>query len=448
MGACSILPEGYAPRKPRSSPLYLMLDAHFETFREDYEKRFRKRYGWWRPVTDEVVGKFLQCGDPHYGFARVRCPECGAEYLRPFSCKCRGFCPSCSKRKSLDLAAFLEEDLFRPVGHRHWVWSIPRILRSRFLYHRELLPKLSWCAWQSVTTLVHEALGRDDVFPGGILVPQTFGGMANWNPHVHGLLTEVCWDREGNAYPMPDIGAEELHALEQLFSAMVFGMLLDQERVSPELVEKMRSWKHSGFSVYCDTVIDAEDSKGLKTLSEYISRAPFSLERMTFAEDSDMVLYRGEHFHSGLGRNFEVTDPLEWIARITSHIPRKGAKQVIYYGAYSQAWRGRERRQGILPKPGDDSRPGHRKVSSSSRQRWAALLKKVWDIDALKCPECGSRMKVISIIEQPSVVRRILEHLGLWEDPRPPPRPPELVCEPDADYVPWQDDVPEMEIGW
>ncbi|MBD3370381.1 hypothetical protein GF402_08475 [Candidatus Fermentibacteria bacterium] len=27
--------------------------------------------------------------------ARVRCPECGAEYLRPFSCNRRGFCPSC-----------------------------------------------------------------------------------------------------------------------------------------------------------------------------------------------------------------------------------------------------------------------------------------------------------------------------------------------------------------
>ena len=40
------------------------------------------------------------------------CPKCGAEYLRAFSCKCRGFCPSCSKRKSLDLAIFLEEELY------------------------------------------------------------------------------------------------------------------------------------------------------------------------------------------------------------------------------------------------------------------------------------------------------------------------------------------------
>ena len=47
---------------------------------------------------------------------------------------------------------------------------------------------------------------------------------------------------------------------------------------------------------------------------------------------------------------------------------------------------------------------------------WAILLKKVWDIDALRCPKCGGRMKAISVIERPSVIRRILDHLELWEE--------------------------------
>ncbi|MCK4505016.1 MAG: transposase [Candidatus Aegiribacteria sp.] len=136
----------------------------------------------------------------------------------------------------------------------------------------------------------------------------------------------------------------------------------------------------------------ADDINGRKTLSEYISRAPFSLERMSFNEDSDTVLYRGEHFHLTLARNFDVSDPLEWITHVTSHIPRKGAKQVIYYGSYSQAWRGRERRQGILPTAATEEEPASMKDRSSCsrrrRQLWAVLLKKVWDIDALKCPQC------------------------------------------------------------
>ena len=42
---------------------------------------------------------------------------------------------------------------------------------------------------------------------------------------------------------------------------------------------------------------------------------------------------------------------------------------------------------------------------------WVILFKKVWDIDALRCPMCGGRMKAISVIEHPSVIRRILEYL-------------------------------------
>ncbi len=56
-------------------------------------------------------------------------------------------------------------------------------------------------------------------------------------------------------------------------------------------------------------------------------------------------------------------------------------------------------------------------------------------------------MKIISFIEQPSVIRRILKYLELWKDPRLPPEPLEIVCQPDADYVPWKDDVPEIEAG-
>ncbi|MCD4776601.1 MAG: transposase zinc-binding domain-containing protein [Candidatus Aegiribacteria sp.] len=170
--------------------------------------------------------------------------------MRALSCKCRRFCPSCSKRKSLDLSAFLEEELFRPVPHRHWVWNIPKMLRLHFLHHRKLLPMLCRCAWDSLSIFLHEALDRRDVFPGGILVPQTFGGMANWNPHVHALITDTCWDREGNCYPMPEIDTTDIKGIEKLFADLVCKMLLEEGMISEQLVENMNSWKHSGFNVY------------------------------------------------------------------------------------------------------------------------------------------------------------------------------------------------------
>jgi hypothetical protein len=91
VGAFYVYPDEYRSRQPNSNPLCRLLDSLYKEFRDVYDERFSKRYGYWRPVTDEVVHKYLQCGDPQYGFARIRCKECGTEYLRAFSCKCRGF---------------------------------------------------------------------------------------------------------------------------------------------------------------------------------------------------------------------------------------------------------------------------------------------------------------------------------------------------------------------
>jgi hypothetical protein len=45
--------------------------------------------------------------------------------------------------------------------------------------------------------------------------------------------------------------------------------------------------------------------------------------------------------------------------------------------------------------------------------RWAALLQRVFEVDALRCPRCGSTMRLLAAIEDPEVARRILECLEL-----------------------------------
>jgi len=91
--------QPYRARRPRASPLWRCLSGHFDSFLEGYEERYRPSYGHLRPVIPEVVGKFMGCGDYSRGFARVRCDHCTTEYLLPFSCKGRWFCPSCHQKK-------------------------------------------------------------------------------------------------------------------------------------------------------------------------------------------------------------------------------------------------------------------------------------------------------------------------------------------------------------
>ncbi len=70
---------------------------------------------------------------------------------------------------------------------------------------------------------------------------------------------------------------------------------------------------------------------------------------------------------------------------------------------------------------------------------WAALIKLVYEIDPLKCPDCGGTMKIIALIDhnrQPEVVERILRHCGLLQEPKgraPPATPVATTREPSYD---------------
>jgi hypothetical protein len=56
----------------------------------------------------------------------------------PFSCKGRGFCPSCGGRHMADTAAHLVDRVLSRVPLRQWVLSLPFGLRYRLAFDREL----------------------------------------------------------------------------------------------------------------------------------------------------------------------------------------------------------------------------------------------------------------------------------------------------------------------
>ncbi len=62
------------------------------------------------------------------------------------------------------------------------------------------------------------------------------------------------------------------------------------------------------------------------------------------------------------------------------------------------------------------------------RMTWAILIKSVYEVDPLECPNCGGKMKIISFIEkcQPTVIERILRRCGMWKETkqRPPQKNP------------------------
>ena len=126
----------YHPRHPRDSPLYALVEDHFDYFERIYDDTYQQEYGFWRPVIRQVIDKYLDCADLHCGFARVRCRWCAHEYLLAFSCKGRYFCPSCHQKRVLSFAPWATQQVLQPVAHSQYVFTIPKMLRCYFKYDR------------------------------------------------------------------------------------------------------------------------------------------------------------------------------------------------------------------------------------------------------------------------------------------------------------------------
>lgn len=185
--------NAYTSRNPQNSGYFQCVQNHFEDLEMIWEERYQSQYGFFRPYVREVIYRYLDCGDLHLGFARVRCESCGHEYLLPFSCKRRHFCPSCHQKRVVEFGQWLCEEVLKHVPHRQWVFSIPKRLRIYFMFHRRLLAKLSRCAWKILCTYLKAGVADTKAVPGGVVAVHTFGDFQNFNPHLHIIATDGCF---------------------------------------------------------------------------------------------------------------------------------------------------------------------------------------------------------------------------------------------------------------
>jgi hypothetical protein len=201
--------------------------------------------------------------------------------------------------------------------------------------------------------------------------------------------------------------------LAEIFTREVLAFLVGKELLSPEWAEHLLSWRHTGFSVH--SLVRAKTKPEAERVGQYMIRPLLALERLCFLEKEGQVGYRW-------GREAteqETMDYLEFIARVTSHIPDKGQVMVRYYGLYANAHRGKARKAGLSPLALRISEEELKPVPSKG---WAALIRKVYEVDPMLCPKCGGTMKAVAFLTEYAVVDRIIEHLRLtFVADRPPP---------------------------
>lgn len=447
----------YRSRDHEASPFFKIVRDRFDEFERAYPERYQELCGYWRPVIRSSIDKFLKCGDLKEGFARVRCPDCKEEFFVAFSCRQRSCCPSCDQKRALLLAYRLKDEVLAEAPHRQWVFTIPKRLRVYFRYDRKLLGRFCRAAYDTVCDVFGLEIDSECGVPAMVGAVQTFGDLIHWHPHIHAIVADGVFTESGYFVHIPDIWK---HRAAEFWQERVFGLLLDEMKINEAVAAGMRGWRHSGFSVDNSVRLEAGDHTGMQRLVEYIARCPFSLARMVKLTKDGKILYRAAHprclpfplsgdttLMAGIPRNFEVYDPLDFLAEVTQHIPNRGEHQIRYYGFYSNKSRGMREKKTMTAAPALGMPENDTSYRRKCRMTWAALIKCVYEVDPLKCPKCGGEMKIVGFIEEAAVIEKILRHTStklsagcnLWKES--PPRAPPAMChaqpvlaEPALDY--------------
>jgi hypothetical protein len=388
-------PAGYERRRPEASALYEVVRAGLESFlaRARAQDRTVPRF------VERELRAYLGCGILAHGFVRVRCDACRAERLVAFSCKGRGFCPSCGGRRMADTAAHLVDRVLPEVPIRQWVLSLPFALRYRLAYDArlacEVLSLFVRAVFASLRRRARRKWGVRRGQCGAVTFVQRFGDALNLNVHFHSLVLDGVYEPDSDGAvrfrPLPPpadaevervarrvarslarllerrgLGpeadpaeADPLPAEDPLLAALYAASVAGRAATGPRagrrvvrlgdridaedlpLVEGERCTTVGGVSLHANVAVPARDRLRLERLGRYAARPPVATERLSRMEDG-RLLYRLKHRWRD-GTTHVVFEPLELLERLAALVPPPRFHLVRYHGILGPCASARDR---------------------------------------------------------------------------------------------------------
>ncbi len=456
----------YVRHDPARSVLYRSVAAELPGFFERHREHPIPHFA------AQELREFLRCGVLEHGFLRLRCDACKAERLVAFSCKRRGFCPSCGGRRMADTAAHLVDRVWPRVPVRQWVLTLPYALRYRCAYDAKLTSEVLRAFARALFAELRRRIRREHGVHaeqcGAVTFLQRFGSAMNLNLHFHTLALDGAFVYEAHsgrrlefielAAPAGDDVARVLAGTARRLRRLLEARLQDADDDTLARDEPLLAWlaqaslrtriatgpeagqrwrrlgdrvepgegnrdaagadraiaRHHEMSLHAEISVPANDRRRLERLCRYVARPPIANDRLRELPDGRLALQLKTRWRDGT--THILLEPRDLIDRLVPLIPPPRAHQVRYHGILAP---GASLRSRVVPEPDEAAvgggvtqrkeRPGCEDVVARVRRlRWAVLLQRVFAVDALRCPGCGETLRLLAAIEDAAVARAIL----------------------------------------
>ena len=469
----------YAPRDPSRTVLYTVIADHLETFLASCEAD-PDASGLPAYVQREFYA-YLQCGILAHGFLRLGCDTCPKALLLPFSCKRRGFCPSCAARRMAQTAAHLVVRVLPWVPTRPWVVSVPIPLRYWMAASRDLTAQVhtiirTTIGQYDVNQAVQRGSERGTVSPGSVTCIQRFGSALHVNVHDHLLFLEgVSLDRtdqsckprflQGEPPTDTDIAAvvqkishriirklcqlgyleaggetavatgydplgEDAPALARTMAASVQQRIAFGERAGQHVRRIGAGFGSAGKAPTLPGPHGASvQGFAVHAHTQIPAHRRDALERLIrytargavslerLQEDANGDLVYTFTHPWSDGTTGITLSPLELLEKLAALVPLPHVHLVRYGGCLAPH---RHLRGAIRPTLRQQGLDGEEAPPGTPYWPWARLLGRVFGLEMAPCPLCRrGTLRIMAVITQEAVMTRILRHLQLASVPPP-----------------------------
>jgi Putative transposase len=226
--------------------------------------------------------------------------------------------------------------------------------------------------------------------------------------------------------------AEASAALASLVGASVQGRVALGARVGAQVRRLGGGWppatmgtrgpRHAhldGFDLHANVWVGPNDRARLEQLCRYVLRPALAEDRLRRLADGRVRVELKRPWSDGT--THLLFEPLELLEKLAALTPRPEINLLLYHGVLAPHARWRPevvayRRAEIVKAPDPSATTadaGRGRAGAPRYWTWAALMRRAFDLDVLRCPRCAGRMQLIATIDDLIVIQCILAHLGL-----------------------------------